>query len=409
MRCRDHLGAAARFGALALSSLAPVHAAQTEQVARVAELLERVEGERADAGVAREIARLGAEGLAGILAFVASSGLDRLEPGRRATLDQAVGLASRPVARDFLGAALAQQGPPERDAAALWMYGALEDPTSLAPMARLANRAPAENGPLFRQSVARVLIQEPGSCPTIAGVARIAEDPLLPHLALAVGDSGERAGLLALVSLLHRTGECDLAVLQQVARIAAALPAPFDEEVGASLRPLLASVAGDALVACVAALGALEDADSARVLTEHLESPDPRLSATALGALQRIGRQRFPARRALWEVWLEDEERWWSEEAPTLLADLAAGGLAEAARRLRLLSQHALHRHAVAAEVCALLEHEDGRLRALACVTLGQLGSALAVEPLRSAARIEDSAPAARAALESLANRSAPD
>lgn len=361
-------------------------------------MLSALDGDRSSPGTARRIARLGEPGLDEILTLLTRQGPSGLGPGQRATLDEALGLVAGSVAQDFLRRATLQPGSLARDTAALWMYGALESAPGLVPMTRLANGSPAVLAPSYREAAGRIFASDSRAHAATAGLGKIAVATLLPALASAIGDVGAREGIEALVSLLGLAQETDAVVLQELARIAAHHPGPCETRSVAKIRPYLHH-APDATLACVIVLGRFEDVDSASEIAALLDSPDPEVSSAALVALQRIGRQRFPGRRALWEVWLLDQERWWAEEAPGLLHDLFEGDIPQVIQRTRVLGLHTLYRHALAPEVAALLEHEDPIVRRFACAALGQLGSALAVPALEDARNDEEMAGEAHRAL----------
>lgn len=372
----------------------------------VHELLGKLDPERTDSETARRIARLGEQGLEQVLALLTREAVDGWSPGPRATLEEALGQVPRPLANDFLKRATAQPDSVARDSAALWMYGALGDPAGMTPMTRLANGQPERLAPAYRAALGRVLAREPRAHVSVGELGRLAALPLLPALAGAIGDVGSREGLEALVSLFHRTEESDAVVLQELARVANRHPGVCDERVVARVRPYLEQASDSALVACVTVLGRLEDAESADPLTALLDSTDPMVASEALRSLQTIGRQRFPAKRGLWEVWLRDQHRWWQEEAPELLETLEDGDAPLILRRLRLLSAHPLHRNLLAPEIVPLLDHPDLMVRRFACVVLGQLGSTLAVPALERALRDEELVDEALQALERIAPRS---
>jgi HEAT repeat protein len=400
---RIHRWPAAALGVCLLLFCSPSAAAQGDAGPAARRLLDDLAPETVDSEAARQIAQLGEAGLTEILLLLEREGPDSLDAGPVATLEKSLQLVQRSVAREFLGRVLAAESSPPRDVAALWMYRALADSASLLPMTQLANRAPDSLAPLYRDAVARTLTRDPRAYASTARLGRTAEKPLLASIARAIGDVGAREGLEPLTSLLHHDDDTDAIVLQELAVIARRFPAPFEEQLTSRVRPFLQRSKGLTLQATVLALGALEDLDSANDLAGLLDSPDPKLSSAALLALRRIGRQPFPARRVLWEVWLQDQEYWWQGQAPELLANLSEGSPAEVVQRLQSLGSHGLHRHAIASEVVALLDHEDPIVRKFTCAVLGQLGSAVAITDLQDARHDEAMAAAAIHALELLA------
>ena len=122
--------------------------------------------------------------------------------------------------------------------------------------------------------------------------------------------------------------------------------------------------------------------------------------ARARAALAR-GAHRTHAGDERWVAWHEAEQRWFEEDAPDVLADLASEDDARVLAAVRELASHRLHRDELAEALAELLGHGTPSVRLCACSALQSLGSPLALPALVRALGDEDEA-VARAAWSTL-------
>ncbi len=231
-------------------------------------------------------------------------------------------------------------------------------------------------GPVLRETAARVLGRNPGICSDLWSVLGEAPDPVLPYLIGALAGAGQRTCLTALSALLNVPDRIPAApILEAIATITSRISPPFDKRVRERVARMLDD--GDALVIAAAAraAGRLEDFDTVTRLVELLEHEDTTVRNDTLGALRYMTGLSLRNDPVRWRTWLQSEQRWWREEAPGLIRDLASDDVVSVFGAVNALVSRRMYRNELALELLPLLEDSDPVLRGLACSALGQIGT----------------------------------
>jgi HEAT repeat protein len=292
---------------------------------------------------------------------------------------------------------LAATGPGSSDRfLAVRLLGAGGDGGDLGHLATLAS-AEEEGGLLtrafsscFEAAVTELLRRDPSACTDLRRTALEAPEAVRRSLATALAGVGGARALQELVALLGYDPALDPTLLAYVARTARDLPGPCDPDVARQVRRCIASDQPQVIACAAEALGGLEDIESVEVLVEHLDHPETCVRGSAHRALKAIAGVQLPAQRTRWEVWLAEERTWYEEHATVAVEHLGSRNRMTLVQALAEIGTHRLHRHEMALEVVPLLERSKAEERALACVTLAQLGSAAAVPYLTVALDDED-------------------
>lgn len=223
----------------------------------------------------------------------------------------------------------------------------------------------------------------------------------------AVGDVPERSALADLADWLDRARDLRPTILGSMTLVAASSPAPTEAELRENVRRLLDEDSATVRAAAALACGALEDADACGTLIELLQDQPAPVRHAALDALRTISGHDFRADPDRWRSWYATERQWWSERAPSVFRALRTGSTTEVVSAIGELVAHSLDRHRLASELIGCLEHEEARIRRLAALGLGALGSVLAVPALQLAVQDEEE-PVRAAAEQALASCSPP-
>lgn len=328
-----------------------------------------------------------------------------LGPARSETIVEVFRRAPREVVRACLREQAGPSSGVEERRTALQLYAAAGDSQDLVAVMRLCGGDEGEVPVLadeLRTVFAQILSRDPDSYRALSAIVRRVPAALAPALARGVGDAGGRECLLPLVMLAGLQRGCEATALEEIARVALRDDAPFSRDVVDRTRLFLYSEDADVARAAMSALGALEDADAIDELITHLTSESPAARSASHQALTQISRQSFTSAAEMWRTWWDVERAWYEEEAPALLERLTAEDPTEVIAALRAIVPHRVFRHLLTPEVGELVDHDDPRVRRLACLALGQLGSAAAVPVLESALGDEEAADQARLALLSI-------
>ena len=252
--------------------------------------------------------------------------------------------------------------------------------------------------------VARLLGDDPQGLATVRRWILLAPPELCSALIRGVGRSACPSALAMLVDLLGRQPDLDRELLPEVALLCVRRSGPPEGEIVSVVAEFLWSDDPFLLREALVALGALEDFQSTPRMIELLDHPDRGVRAASLGALESLSGLRFGAGAARWRAWHRAESSWFDEHRERLADELRSDAPEVAVKALGEISQHRFRRHESARSVTEALAHPDLRVRRLACLTLGRLGSIGTIEALEQALEDpqEEVRAAARAALDLL-------
>lgn len=242
-------------------------------------------------------------------------------------------------------------------------------------------------------------------------IEELTESPLgaarAVHAARACGLSRNPHTVALLTQLLDSHDELTMLIATQVPLVAPSPIGEHNEALAVRLRRLVKSKDPTLAQAAIGGLVALHDYSSTEVLIALLESDEEVLRQRAHAGLRELTGLGLPADRNRWQLWLEEELRWFADHERPTLRELRSGDLATVSRALQRLSQRRLFRDRLAVAVLGLLEERNPVLRRLACETLDRLDEPLAIERLTEALDDRDAtvADAARDALRNLTGK----
>ncbi|MEQ1892870.1 MAG: hypothetical protein ABL998_10035, partial [Planctomycetota bacterium] len=205
---------------------------------------------------------------------------------------------------------------------------------------------------------------------------------VLPLVVEALAATECAAALEPLESLLGRSPELDLAVIDGLARAGAARPWRVGAEVAECLERLALSKEVARRAAATRALGRLARIDSVPRLVPRLQDPAPEVVAAAIEALQCCAQRTDLADAESWRAWLERENEWWTARGELCVAALQSDDPAALTENLRELYGHRLARSATADALLGRIARMEPSELVLACSALGRLGDLEAVPEL---------------------------
>lgn len=224
-------------------------------------------------------------------------------------------------------------------------------------------------------------------------------DPLLyPALVGALAQLESGATVPILERLEQASPALDALLLDAFGRIPRWDSTVQDGSVKALVRGRLFDAEAGTRRAAALALGRLEDGEAASDLLLLLaDEHDARVRRAAFDALRSGGGARVSGSLLEpWTRWLAEEEAWFAQDAPDLVAAAVSGSPAEAVAALRQLSAHPLHRERLAHDLQAALERPEEAVVTAACGALARLRAGASVRPL--CALIDDPRAGVRAA-----------
>ena len=201
----------------------------------------------------------------------------------------------------------------------------------------------------------------------------------------AVGGSGDPRALEFLADLLGFDEALDLPLLSEIERASRATAPPFPERIRSRVRSYLASSDRQLARSAAMTVAELEDEDSLPVLVELCATSDPALAGASYRALERTTGLALPRRAALWQAWMQGEQRWARENGERVLAALGGDDASAIVRALQEVAPHRLERQRFSLLAAQHLRHEDARVRLEACRTLRALDSSAGRRALKRA------------------------
>jgi len=242
----------------------------------------------------------------------------------------------------------------------------------------LAASPDARVGDALEAAVAGLLARDRGTLPLLRPALLSLPPELADRLVRAVAAHDDRRSLAFLVDCLPLETRLELPLLCGIARAARSHGPPFEDALGARVRPYLRHAERQTVRAALEAAGHLQDPLALELLLEHAASPEPGLSAAAFQALRQVTLQSLPARVERWQAWYAAERRWEEERGPRLREALRSEDPRALATALRELATHPLRRAQLAPLVAGLLQHPDESVRLAACGVARAFGPELA-------------------------------
>lgn len=335
------------------------------------------------------------------------------DPQREIVLLALARLDRRPV----LAALEARGVPPgpERTLVDVAVLGAVGDARELERIVALCAASP-EGDPRERsaeeagRAIERILLRSSGAFEALPRLYELACRELRPEMLKALGGARDPRFLPLLARTIELHPELEPLAVAQIVPIGRSIDRDVNLALADLLRPRIEGGLAPVSPAAILALGELGDEASVPRLIEILEEGRRDLASNAHWALRRISGQRFAERADLWKTWYEAETRWFERELGRTLADLRSSDPGRVTSAMRALAARTLRRDDVAYDLEHLLRRREAPLRALAARSLGDLGSAAAVDALIAARRDEDQkvSAAATQALEALRARGLP-
>lgn len=373
-------------------------------IAAVIAVLERNSGgEEVEGRLAAELARLGPPLLPDLFAVLSYGyGPERaLSRAEEAALTQAVASFGTGPVRPFLRRCLTKTAPGEERLAALYVLARVGTGDDVA----LLRSAVQGFGPALADTLedagAGILRRDPRAREGMRRWMLEAPVEIASALARALAQGTGPQALEALTSSLGFRVDLDAELLAQIGPLAARAPKPIDDDVLAPIERALEGRDEPVLRAAALALGHAQDLEALPRLVELLEHGSRGVSSAAVWALEHGTGLHFGTDGERWRAWQRAERAWLEHNGTRLRADLHARAPELAIRALAELSCHRWRRHELALAVVLGLEHEDPRVRRLACMALARLGSSAGAAGLLRALEDEDES-VARAARQAL-------
>jgi hypothetical protein len=237
----------------------------------------------------------------------------------------------------------------------------------------------------FGIALQRILERSPMAAEKLAGLYPRLHPYLRAPSIRAIGTSSQRSHLSLLADLLCQDEDMNVAILEQIERIAGSIPYPAKDLSPDGLRELLHAALPECRALAARSLGHLQDSDSIPQLIQLLKDPVDEAQQGALQALWGMTGLRFPLDRARWELWYAEELRWQDTCAADTLDSILGGEPTAVFAALRELSMHKIALEDHAQSIAGVLRHEETTLRRQACIALMQLGASSSIPALLDA------------------------
>jgi HEAT repeat protein len=242
----------------------------------------------------------------------------------------------------------------------------------------------------IEDSLTSILSREPRLVKVITDQSSRLDAGMCPMIVRAVGRVGLPAAAPWLASLIGRDLELDLAVVEELVRIAERTDCDLSSAEIGKVRSLLDSRDARVRRAAVTGLGALGDTESITRLVPFLGSQDPLVVRAVHWSLKRLTGQALESDRAAWTAYCDAEQQWYEENWSTWTERLHGEDLELVAEAAGVMAQHPIFRNRAALEFRLLLNGEDVPRARLAAGALGTLGSRSAVPWLIECLRHDD-------------------
>ncbi len=202
---------------------------------------------------------------------------------------------------------------------------------------------------------------------------RTLPDPALEPCIRAVGRSRDGRGQQLILDLIPMHAQHLPLLISQVRVLGPSGDRSLDLSLARYIRPHLHSSDPRLCRAACLALASLREPMVVPELIELLACDNKGVSDTAYAALRELCERGFPARRAIWQAWWEDESEWMVVRGAKCRRDLQSGKPAIIMRGLRDLQEHGLYADHFKAELGKLLTHARLEVRAHACRSVDKL------------------------------------
>jgi len=262
---------------------------------------------------------------------------------------------------------------------ALKLLGGVGDVDDLVLIGQLA--APTGSSPTdsvrvpFGYAIAKIFERDPGAVMRVRRLYQNCHASLRPKLLERISRANTTEKLAVLSGLLSLAPESDSYVLRSIGDLASSGRGTTDEYVCGNVRAFLFSHDHFLVQAAAQTLGALRDEGAIEQLIGLLREDNPRTKPVALNALVSITAHNFGANAEAWQIWYDEEKRWWRNEASRVFDDLRQPNPGRVAAAIQLVSMHSLYREELATALLTVLDRDEPSLRRMACITLGNLGA----------------------------------
>jgi hypothetical protein len=205
---------------------------------------------------------------------------------------------------------------------------------------------------------------------------------LAARLLAAAGACDTPLALQSLGLFLDHDAELDAATLSHVARLCVRFPDAIQPNYAERLCSFLGSPDAPVREQAALVVGRLEhEASTGKLIVLQFDEA-PGVRANACWALQRISGLSYRAGDRRWQEWYDAETTWWVSKAPEVFDELGSRNRATLVAAVHELSRHRLARKELVSVIADLTYEADPELVALACKSLGSLGSRTAIPVL---------------------------
>lgn len=227
----------------------------------------------------------------------------------------------------------------------------------------------------FRRAAGSILARDDEAFVGLSRNWRTKRGELLPALVMAVGQSGNPAGLGFLADVILWDDELALPAIAQISRLGRGSDERLNHELSIRLRQFLDAERPEHCRASCLALAELEDMDAIPFLIDLLELEEaPGLAKNGLFALRKLTGLSLPLDARRWKHWYEGELDWMRSEKAREFRRLLSHEASQAAKGLRAIEQHPLAKEELVVTLRAVLIDRDEDVRVLACQALAEHG-----------------------------------
>jgi len=234
----------------------------------------------------------------------------------------------------------------------------------------------------YESALRSILERDAGALRTLQGAFDDVHVGLSSATIDAIGSVPSEDALMALAALLGRVRGLDAYVLSAIARLGPEVRQPVSEGVLSAVRDLLTQADPGVVRAAVRACGRLEDYEAIPRLLDMLSGSDENLSTSAHMALGEITGLPLHADARMWSSWYRHESEWWQVESADIFRELASGDELQVSNAINEVTGRHLFRHELAEALLPVLDRQEPELVVMACRSLGQVGSPVALQPL---------------------------
>ena len=237
-------------------------------------------------------------------------------------------------------------------------------------------------GDALERAVTQILIEDTSGFLEIEKLFRESHPWVHGFLLRGMAETRSLAALRKLPLLLGKVEGLDAFVLMQVGNVAQHVNTPLDETTLTRLRGFLDASSSTVRRQAAYALGQLDDYDCLEDLITLLTDETEGVRQSAHWSLGKITAMTIQPEPKRWRFWYDSETRWWTDEAPELLATIRQGALPEVVAAINTCGAKRLFRRQLYRELAPMLASPELVVVRMTCSSLQSLRATEAVPDL---------------------------